>query len=133
MDPMNLTGAWFGRYAYDAGAGPATGFIASITEAAGVIDGQSSERDLMGRGAGLLLALLAGARNGASVRFTKTYTNEPGLAPIAYQGTLDQAGERIAGVWSLPGLTGTFEMTRKHAAEEEEAAGAGRALVVVSD
>ena len=61
-----------------------------------------------------LLAMIAGARNGASVNFTKAYDGSGGWAhTVFYEGALSGDGTEIEGRWHVPGaMTGKFLMIR---------------------
>ena len=74
---------------------------------------------------GVIEASLAGARDGSSVDFTKTYPKNasPDYAePVDYVGTLSSDGTVIRGVWSLLDWDGTFEMRREPNTNESVAA-----------
>lgn len=120
---FNLTGQWTGDFAYPAGAGPTTPFVAAIEDRAGHLSGIVSEHDLFS--GAVIEAVIAGTRDGTMVDFTKTYgpAASPGYSqPIDYVGTLSSDGLVITGVWSLLDWDGTFEMRRDAIGEEPEAA-----------
>ena len=121
MAEPNLSGLWLGSYAYPRGQGPTTPFMAKLSDAAGRLTGETVEPNLLGFGNDTLAASLVGSRQGGSVDFTKTYDGASVLAhAIDYVGRLSDDGNRIAGVWSMEELDGTFEMYREAVWEEAE-------------
>ena len=120
---MDVTGRWDGTFAYPAGIGPATPFVAELAEAAGAISGTIAEPNTMGRASDTLHAVVRGTRDGAAVDFTKTYDGTSDAAhSVDYVGRLTDDGRTITGVWSLGAMDGTFEMNRDLGAEEAVAA-----------
>ena len=118
-NPMDVSGRWDGTFAYPAGVGPATPFVAELAEAAGQISGSIAEPNTMGRASDSLHAVVRGTRDGAAVDFTKTYDGTSDAAhSVDYVGRLSEDGKTITGVWSLGAMDGTFEMHRDIAAEE---------------
>lgn len=118
-NPLDLSGQWHGTFAYPANAGPATPFLANLTESNGHLSGSIIEPDLYG-GADPAKALIAGHRAGRSVDFTKTYQGRVvGYKnPVDYVGQLSADGASVTGMWSLLELNGTFEMYRELGMEE---------------
>ena len=62
----------------------------------------------------MLHAVLAGQREGATVRFTKRYDYLPRAHyAIDYQGRIAEGGDEIEGEWRIPAAwSGTFLMIR---------------------
>lgn len=117
-DPLNLGGRWDGTYAYPAGAGPKTPFVAELTEEAGAISGTIVEPNSMGRSSDTLTSIVRGTRAGTAVDFTKSYDGASDAAhSVDYVGQLSADGTAITGVWSLDRMDGSFEMHRQSAAE----------------
>lgn len=114
----DLTGQWDGTFAYPAKEGPATPFLAQLSQQDGRFTGQIIEPDLYAPGASAT-AEIVGIVSGGSVDFTKTYrkASRGYENPVDYVGQLSDDGNRITGVWSLLHMNGTFEMTREAAAE----------------
>lgn len=123
MDPLDLTGAWFGRYFYPPVlAQPPVSFWAAIVETEGRIEGTTSEPNTIGHSSDLLGAILHGLREGRQVSFTKAYDGASDAAhAVEYQGELDASGELLTGSWRVGGLSGAFEMRRTHAPDAAEA------------
>lgn len=119
----DLTGTWDGQFAYPAGTGPVTPFLATITQSGGNFSGSIIEPDLY-RPSATTEAVIAGVVAGAAVDFTKTYRKASmGYEnPVDYVGQLSEDGNRIWGVWSLLEWNGTFEMTRSESVKVEEEA-----------
>ena len=121
--PLDLSGRWDGTFAYPSGVGPVTPFLAEIIEQGGTLSGSILEPELAHGSGEAISAVLSGHRAGTAVDFTKTYRGQRlGYEnPVDYVGTLSADGLRIAGVWSLLHLDGTFEMHRdaRQAAMEE--------------
>jgi hypothetical protein len=117
----NLSGLWLGSFSYPGGAGPTTPFMAKLTDAGGSLSGETVEPNTMGLSSETLEAFVVGTREGASVDFTKTYDGAADAAhSIDYVGRVSNDGNRIAGVWSMDGLDGSFEMYREAVWEEKE-------------
>jgi len=118
---INLSGLWLGSYAYPAGAGPRTPFLASLQDHDGTLSGSIIEPNRIGRSSTELNAILSGSRAGSSVDFTKVYDGSSDAAhAVDYVGQLSADGNTISGVWSLEHLDGTFEMHREAVWEEQE-------------
>ncbi|MDE1466150.1 hypothetical protein [Aurantiacibacter sp. D1-12] len=117
----DLSGQWDGTFAYPAKEGPATPFLATISQHDGRIAGTIIEPDLHSPGASAEAAIV-GIVSAGAVDFTKTYLKASrGYAnPVDYVGQLSDDGNRITGVWSLLHMNGTFEMTREAEAEIAE-------------
>lgn len=119
---IDLSGLWLGSFSYPRGEGPTTPFLARLVDADGSLSGGTVEPNMIAFGSETLEALIAGTRSGASVDFTKTYDGASDAAhAVDYVGRLSEDGNRIAGVWSMEGLDGTFEMYREAVREEVEA------------
>ena len=118
---INLSGLWLGSFSYPSGEGPTTPFMAKLVDSDGALSGEIVEPNTVGFSPATLEAFLVGTRSGASVDFTKTYDGAADAAhSIDYVGRLSEDGNRIAGVWSMEGLDGTFEMYREAVWEEAE-------------
>jgi hypothetical protein len=118
---IDLSGLWLGSFSYPAGQGPTTPFMAKLVDADGALSGGTVEPNTVGFSAGTLEAHIAGTRDGASVDFTKTYDGAADAAhSIDYVGRLSEDGNRIAGMWSMETLDGTFEMYREAVSEAAE-------------
>jgi hypothetical protein len=92
-EQISIAGGWLGTYAYQ---GPPTRFEATFTPALGE-----------GRFSGTILddgrlgeANATGSQTGREVRFVKLYLR-PGMAPVAYQGTLSEDGRTLTGTWRI--------------------------------
>ena len=110
----NLSGLWLGSFSYPAGGGPTTPFMAKLVDAAGSLSGETVEPNTMGLSAETLEAFIVGTREGNAVDFTKTYDGAADAAhSIDYVGQVSGDGNRIAGVWSMDGQDGSFEMYRE--------------------
>lgn len=122
---LDLSGQWDGIFAYPAGRGPETPFLASIVQRGNRISGSIIEPDLYGPGSAAEASII-GVAGGDAVDFTKTYVKASrGYGhPVDYVGQVEEDGNRIRGVWSLLEMNGTFEMTRQEqvevAVEKEE-------------
>jgi len=120
MDRLDMTGAWFGHFAYRDGRTPPVQFIASIRETDGQFHGEVSEPNSIGTSSPYLHALIDGARSGREVGFRKLYDGAADAAhSVSYQGELSPGGEVCAGEWRLAGEGGPLRMTRSHVAENE--------------
>jgi hypothetical protein len=118
---LNLSGLWMGSYSYPANAAPSVPFLARIEDDGMRLTGTIIEPNTIGRLSDSLQAVLHGSRAGRAVDFIKTYDGASDAAhAVDYVGQLSDDGNRIAGVWSLPGLDGTFEMHREAVWEEAE-------------
>ncbi|MDP3738307.1 MAG: hypothetical protein Q8R02_13010 [Hyphomonadaceae bacterium] len=96
----DLTGVWTGEYWYQFG-GDRTSFAAHVTDTGGSLSGTTLEPATFGAGLGDLSANITGARDGASVDFTKIYDPVPGVHqnPILYSGTVNSDLAVIDGGW----------------------------------
>jgi hypothetical protein len=132
MDPLDLTGAWFGRFAYPPGTGQEpVSFWAAIVETGGDFEGTTSEPNSIGDSSDLLGAILRGRREGRLVAFTKAYDGASDAAhAVAYAGDLDAEGETIVGEWRVEDMVGGFEMRRTHAPGAAEEAARDEAVEV---
>ena len=111
---QDLTGQWWGDYAYPGQAGPKTPFIARIEDREGHFTGTIMEPDMFGTG--FVEATLTGHRRGGAVDFVKVYGARAPVGydrPVDYVGRLSDDGLMIRGVLSLLDLDGTFEMHRE--------------------
>ena len=116
---LNLSGLWMGSFAYPAGQGPTTPFLARIEDDGGAISGTTIEPNTAGVTTRELEAVIRGSRSGHAVDFTKTYDGASDAAhAVDYVGQVSGDGNRIAGVWSLEAMDGTFEMYREAVWEE---------------
>jgi hypothetical protein len=117
---VNLSGLWMGSFAYPAGQGPTTPFLASLTDNGGNIRGTIVEPNTIGPSSDQLEAVLSGSRSGSSIDFTKIYDGASDAAhAVDYVGRLSTDGNSITGVWSLQTVDGTFEMHREAVWEEQ--------------
>ena len=104
---------------------PTTPFLARLRHKGTSITGTISEPDLYA--SGTAEATITGVVTGAGIDFTKVYRQAAmGYEnPVDYVGQVLDNGTRIAGVWSLLHMNGTFEMVRRlaklDAAEAERA------------
>ncbi len=119
--PNDLSGEWDGEFAYPAGGGPVTPFLAALTQRGASFTGTIIEPDIHLIG-NFAEATIIGVLAGDAVDFTKTYRKAAwGYEnPVDYVGQLLDDATRITGVWSLLDMNGTFEMTRRGGAEAEE-------------
>jgi hypothetical protein len=117
----NLSGLWLGSFSYEAGRGPATPFMARLSDAGGSLSGDTVEPNTVGFSTATLEAFIAGRRDGTSVDFTKTYDGASDCAhSVDYVGLLSGDGNKVSGVWSMDGQDGRFEMFREAVWEEVE-------------
>jgi hypothetical protein len=118
---QSLTGRWIGRYDYD-GGGPVVSFEARLVERGGALWGETVEPNTFRPDLGAeLAAVLMGEREGAEVRFVKTYTGfNEGDRP-RYSGHANAALTRIAGIWRIRLMTGRFVMVRDEPASRAKA------------
>jgi hypothetical protein len=120
QDCLNLTGAWFGVYHYAYAAEASVRFIAALNDSDGQISGSISEPNSIGGSSDLLNAIVHGNRLGKAVEFVKAYDGASDAAhAVQYEGVLAEGGELIHGFWTLDGMSGAFEMTRRHISEAE--------------
>ena len=117
----NISGLWMGSYSYPSGAGPTTPFLASIEDHDGSLTGSIMEPNTMGASSTELQSFIAGARQGFSIDFTKTYDGGSDAAhAVDYVGRLSADGNVISGMWSLGPMDGSFEMRREAVWEQVE-------------
>jgi hypothetical protein len=111
----DLSGGWDGIYNYPRAMRP-NAFTATLRDSAGLLAGETSEPSQEREDRGVILhALIAGSREGSTVRFVKTY-DAPSRAHYAvfYSGTVNGEGTEINGRWDIPGVwSGTFIMVRQ--------------------
>jgi hypothetical protein len=119
----NLTGVWQGLYTYP--YGQSVSFVATLIDSGGSFSGTIHEPcSFHGN---TIYATLAGARQGSTVSFLKTYEKSAGpqyAASIQYEGALNGDATEIEGRWKIRsiGLSGKFLMIRSagEGAEVEE-------------
>jgi hypothetical protein len=116
----DLSGGWLGTYWYHGRLSPCR-FEATLTHATrtGKLSGSVLDDGRLG------MASVSGAATGPTVAFTKVYRN-PGLEPIAYEGTVAEDGRSMAGTWAISrqgriAMRGTWEMHRTWAESAAEA------------
>ncbi|UIP06205.1 hypothetical protein LY632_10950 [Erythrobacter sp. SDW2] len=121
---FDLTGQWHGTYAYPGTAGPATPFVAVLSETGGAFRGAILEPDMVYGLSDALEATVIGHRSGRAVDFTKVYLGHTvGYEePVDYVGQLSSDGQTLTGVWSLQSMSGVFEMFREIEFSEEQGA-----------
>lgn len=109
----DLTGVWFGEYAYPVGEAPVA-FIANLDERDGVIAGRVDEPNTFGMPyAQRLFAHLSGTRTDNLVVLTKTYDGTGGAThSVSYTGEVSADGDMIEGIWRTRGWSGRFTMSR---------------------
>jgi hypothetical protein len=113
-DRLDLTGTWHGQYTYPTAKGPVH-FVASLTETAGWITGQTEEIGTAGSARGVTItATLQGRRAGDSVTFLKLYDGQfREYDTVRYAGQVNGDGTEIEGAWTVPGSwSGKFLMIR---------------------
>lgn len=128
-DPLDMTGLWHGTYSYVDHARETTPFAANILDEGGhlsgtIIEPSHGEEQLFGGDD--VEAVIAGARGGQAVDFTKTYQGVSWFHSVDYVGRLSADGRTVTGMWSVDTVDGTFEMHRDArlaglAAQEQEA------------
>lgn len=117
---INLTGVWEGLFNWPVRR-PPTPFTAVLIDTGGTLSGSVHE---IAQGGPLdgreLTALIAGARSGGSVRFTKTYEARPArFMPVVYDGALNADATEIDGTWTIKGrMSGRFLMMRSRRPSE---------------
>ena len=121
-DKRDVTGVWYGRYEAEHWD-EKNGFIALLEEFGGAISGTIIER--ADDGVSTRRALVAGSRDGESLRFVKQYDGSGGFShAVTYSGRIDGEGREVGGAWTVPGGWGRFVMEREkfdvEALEEEE-------------
>ena len=112
---MNVSGFWTGQFVYDNVKGLAVEFHAELSQLGAILSGVTTEENTFGdQGGQILIADLFGKVSGASVDFTKSYTNgPPGQEKILYQGQISDDASLITGQWTMMSLwTGRFRMIR---------------------
>lgn len=122
---VDLTGRWTGVYFYphdpDWNANdnmPATPFTAELTDAAGVVVGQTLEPDLLFSDGVDIRAVLEGRHDGLRLTFTKTPDARDRDHVILYDGEISADGDSISGRWTIPGdWSGDFSMQRRSVSE----------------
>ncbi|MEJ0023242.1 MAG: toll/interleukin-1 receptor domain-containing protein [Alphaproteobacteria bacterium] len=112
----DLSGGWSGYYS--GGGNQTTPFEVVIADKDGAFQGNMSENNTFAdadRSLSKLYATVAGrVLPGGGVRFTKTYDGTGGQThSVEYEGTIDDAGRTITGIWKLNGQTGNFRMSRR--------------------
>jgi hypothetical protein len=127
-DPLDMSGLWHGTYSYVGYARGAMPFAANIVDDGGhlsgtIIEPSADEEQVFG--AEEVESVIAGARGGQAVDFTKTYQGVAWNHSVDYVGRLSSDGQIVTGMWSVDSLDGTFEMHRdlkleELAAQEEE-------------
>ncbi len=114
-DPA-IAGVWSGHYFYPNNSNPPVPFELRVTSTQGVtFRGRTSEPNTFGDpGVRALYADVVGSVGlYSSIRFEKTYDGTGGVDhSVNYAGTLDAAGQRIEGSWSIGNTGGRFEMQR---------------------
>jgi hypothetical protein len=125
---MSLSGRWIGQYRYpDASDLPElhfpqdpVDFVAQITDQGSGFLGEISE-------IGAPDSFLRGTKEGASITFSKRYSDTGGglyVDRIIYQGGLNEDTTRIDGFWHIPrleGFSGAFFMMREKPKPKEVA------------
>jgi hypothetical protein len=122
---LTLDGSWSGEYGYDIPKGRHNvPFNATLNELDGALSGLMDEPNTFGHpSAPRLYASLDGVRQGAAVRFVKTYDGVGGIRhAVVYQGEANATFTRIDGVWSVGSFRGPFYMQRHVAATDAEEA-----------
>jgi len=119
-DPLDMTGLWHGTYSYVGYSQGTMPFAANIFDGGGhlsgsIIEPASGEESLYVEE---IEAMVAGARGGRSVDFTKTYAGQVWTHSVDYVGQLSPDGQTVIGMWSVDSLDGTFEMHRDLKLEE---------------
>lgn len=108
----SLSGAW--RGVFTGGGNQPTEFQANLSDFGGRLTGDTTELNPTGSGGSyFFLGNVAGTRQGAQIRFTKTYDGTGGRShAVEYVGRLQPGGRRIVGTWSIGRVSGQFEMVR---------------------
>ena len=111
----DLSGFWYGRYAYDKSWSKAVRFDAELTDAGGSISGIITEPNTFDKNAGALLsATFSGFISGSQISFEKTYVGEGDAQhKIAYVGQLNANKTLITGHWRIGKFKGPFDMRRE--------------------
>jgi hypothetical protein len=114
----DLSGDWIGNYSYPGELEPVP-FLATLIEGNGHLTGETKEPGQTAEMGTVAHALLQGTRDGALVSFTKIYDTIED-EPILYEGSVDEAGNEIHGLWTIVDeWSGSFLMRRATAIEEE--------------
>lgn len=113
----SLSGSWTGRFDYNNVAlGTPVSFDAVLMESGDALRGEVVEPNTFRKEAtDTLLAVLTGTRSGASVTFTKTYTDFEADEDPVYVGRVNATATRITGRWYFPGVPnvkGAFLLAR---------------------
>lgn len=109
----SVRGNWLGNYYYRS-VNQAYAFEAVFVEGNGMVDGSILDDGQLGE------ARVSGTFTYPTLSFVKRY-DRAGMAPVRYEGTMDEDGKRIAGSWSIdPGVTGTWVVWRSDDEELEE-------------
>ena len=114
MDKHDVSGRWRGIYSYDA-TGASNSFDAELFDHAGRITGETSEAsDFLDDIDPIQRAFLDGSRSGDVIAFVKCYDELHRVGdPVAYDGTISEDGDEIAGRWTIHGTwSGRFLMIR---------------------
>ncbi len=109
----DLSGLWHGQYSYPTAKAPVP-FVATLLDAGGALSGSITEKSTLPPRAGeVLYATVAGQREGACVRFIKSYeSDDPRYQTVAYDGQVSGDGSEIEGIWNIRGWQGRFLMIR---------------------
>ena len=119
---LDMTGFWVGTYRYDAPGEPVVPFVANIEERDGILSGTISEPNPVTYSSDRLSAFVKGARSSVEVDFAKVYDGEGDMAHrVDYVGLVGDDGLSVTGRWTLPGATGSFQMTRERIVEADMA------------
>ena len=120
MDSTNLSGFWTGQYWYDHVDEWTVGFLALLSDEAGVLSGEITEPNTIGYSSSELKAWIRGTCDGQAVTFAKVYDGASDAAHrVDYVGTLSDDSKRIAGHWMIDGEFGGFSMSRTLLPAEE--------------
>jgi len=115
----NLSGVWHGQYTYDEPGREAVGFIAELSDAAGVLAGWTEETVEVAGAPATLRAALQGKRSGGFVTLVKLYERVQSSAPgrvydyVHYEGDVTPDGCEIEGRWNVRTSSGRFLMLRE--------------------
>lgn len=102
---MDVSGSWLGTYWQD---GMPTRFEVTFVQSNNALSGSILDDNYLGE------AQLSGDLTGRRIHFVKRYlTSSP--VPIAYIGTLDEAGNFMSGTWKIDRrYSGTWEAHRSN-------------------
>ena len=124
QNPLDMTGLWTGQYYYPEPGEPPTGFVATISDNAGLLTGSTSEASEFLLGVDER-ADIRGTRSGPAVSFYKYYDGDGAYGhTVAYDGVLSTDGQQVRGSWSIDEYSGSFVMSRSLQACREEERGA---------